>query len=111
MLHGPLPSYLNQYEVLTKPSVTTVTTDPAGQTQIVTLLLTAPQSTITTTNTSSTDPDAIASKDDKSSGANISIGAIIGTSVAVGLVVFALIGCAVWRMKRRSGDEDEAIRW
>lgn len=44
-------------------------------------------------------------------GPSIPIGAIIGISVAVGVIILALIGCAVWRMKRRNGDEDEAIRW
>lgn len=46
-----------------------------------------------------------------SDGPAIPIGAIIGISVAVGVVILGLIGCAVWRMKRRNGDEDEAIRW
>lgn len=46
-----------------------------------------------------------------SEGPSLPVGAIIGISVAVGVVILSLIGCAVWRMKRRAGDEDEAIRW
>ncbi|WWD19132.1 hypothetical protein CI109_103590 [Kwoniella shandongensis] len=81
------------------------TTDAAGQTQMVTVFLTqAAASEAAATSTSSA---AATSK----SGGSISTGAIIGISVAVGVVVIALIAFAVWRMKRRTSDEDEAIRW
>jgi hypothetical protein len=45
------------------------------------------------------------------SGSPISTGAIIGISVGVGAVVIGLIALAIWRMKRRGQDLDEAIRW
>ena len=91
-----------------------VTTDASGQTAIITLFYTqtAPSpSTTTDFSTSSASAAAAASSSASSNGASISISAIIGICVAGGAVVFALIGCAIWRMKRKTGDEDEAIRW
>ncbi|ORY35725.1 hypothetical protein BCR39DRAFT_555861 [Naematelia encephala] len=85
-------------------AVTTVTTDPAGQTSIITLVYTA-------SATESSSNSTADSSNDSSGGSSISTGAIIGISVAVGAVVLGLVGCAVWRMKRRHGDEDEVIRW
>ncbi|WWC93490.1 hypothetical protein V866_000325 [Kwoniella sp. B9012] len=82
------------------------TTDAAGQTQLVTVILTAAAATAAESTSSST-----SSAKSKSDGDSIPTAAIIGISVGVGVVVIALIAFAVWRMKRRNGDEDEAIRW
>ena len=87
---------------LTHHRVTTITTDASGQTNVITLTL--------TTAPSATDVSAVnqAHRNDDNA---ISTGAIIGISVGVGAVVLALIACAIWRMKKRADDEDEAIRW
>ncbi|WVW85522.1 hypothetical protein I302_107560 [Kwoniella bestiolae CBS 10118] len=82
------------------------TTDAAGQTQLVTVILTAAAATAAESTASST-----SSAKPKDGGDSIPTAAIIGISVGVGVVVIALIAFAVWRMKRRNGDEDEAIRW
>ncbi|WWC90606.1 uncharacterized protein L201_005542 [Kwoniella dendrophila CBS 6074] len=81
------------------------TTDAAGQTQLVTVFLTASASAEQSTNS------ATSSAKPKDDGDSIPTPAIIGISVGVGVVVIALIAFAVWRMKRRTSDEDEAIRW
>ncbi|WWC71480.1 uncharacterized protein I206_105438 [Kwoniella pini CBS 10737] len=81
------------------------TTDAAGQTQLVTVILTAAASAADATSS------AITSAKSKSDGDSIPVAAIIGISVGVGVVVLVLIAFAVWRMKKRTGDEDEAIRW
>jgi len=86
-------------------SVVTVTTDPAGEVRVITTVLTASPTASADTIDSPSDTEV------KSDGGGISTGAIIGISVAAGVVLFSLIGCAIWRMKRRGGDEDEAIRW
>ncbi|WWC63396.1 uncharacterized protein I303_105996 [Kwoniella dejecticola CBS 10117] len=81
------------------------TTDAAGQTQLVTVILTAAASAAESTTSSTASAKA------KTDGDSIPVAAIIGISVGVGVVILALIAFAVWRMKRRTGDEDEAIRW
>lgn len=50
-------------------------------------------------------------KEEDNNGLAIPLGAVIGISVGAGIVVLLLIALAVWRMKRRSVDEDDAIRW
>ena len=83
----------------------TVTTDPAGAVKFITTVLTA-------TPTASIDGAAAPSKSaEKSDGGGISTGAIIGISVAAGVLLLSLVGCAIWRMKRRGNEEDDAIRW
>ncbi|OCF31568.1 hypothetical protein I316_06767 [Kwoniella heveanensis BCC8398] len=81
------------------------TVDEAGQTQLVTVIFTEAASATDAAATAST---SAAKKDD---GDSIPTAAIIGISVGAGVVVLVLIAFAVWRMKRRNGDEDEAIRW
>ena len=82
--------------------------DAAGKT--VTQVVTVPVSP-TPTSSSSQTSSAATNDDKKEDGPAIGTGAIIGIAVGVGAVVFGLIGMAIWRMKRRGGDEDEAIRW
>ena len=77
-------------------------TDAAGKTVVQTLW-----QTLSASSTSASSSDT----SDSSGGDSISTPAIIGISVAVGVVVLALVLCAVWRMKRRNSDEDEVIRW
>ncbi|WVR09530.1 hypothetical protein IAU60_006599 [Kwoniella sp. DSM 27419] len=90
----------------TAPASVHTTVNEEGQTQLVTILITQAATSAdpaaTAESTSSTKK-----KDDDS----ISTPAIIGISVGAGVVVLLLVAIAVWRMKRRSGDEDEAIRW
>lgn len=81
-----------------------MTTDARGQVSVVTLVLTA-----TASSESAESSPSPSAKTDSDGG--ISTGAIIGISIGAGLVVLTLIGCAIWRMRRRSSDEDEAIRW
>ncbi|KAK8854723.1 hypothetical protein IAR55_003462 [Kwoniella newhampshirensis] len=81
------------------------TTDAAGQTQLVTVILTQAAAT------EAPAPTSAAATAVSRGGGGISTGAIIGISVAAGVVVLALILLAVWRMKTRTVDEDEAIRW
>lgn len=87
-------------------SITTVTTDASGQTAVITLVYTQ-----TASDLASKTSAAEATTSSASSGSGISTPAIVGISVAVGLVLLTLVGCALWRMKRKNGDEDEAIRW
>jgi hypothetical protein len=86
-------------------SVTTITTDASGQTAVITLVLTQ------TASVSVSSAAAAATISKSGDGDSIPKSAIVGISVAVGLVILGLIACAIWRMKRRNGDEDEAIRW
>lgn len=79
--------------------------DDTGRIVIVTQYYNAPASA------SSAAAAAASSAPPSNEGPSLPVGAIIGISVAVGVVILGLIGCAVWRMKRRTGDEDEAIRW
>ncbi|WVF67438.1 hypothetical protein IAT40_002194 [Kwoniella sp. CBS 6097] len=81
------------------------TVDEAGQTQLVTVIFTEAASATEAAATAST------SADKKDDGDSIPTAAIIGISVGAGVVVIVLIAFAVWRMKRRNSDEDEAIRW
>ncbi|WVQ95025.1 hypothetical protein IAU59_002117 [Kwoniella sp. CBS 9459] len=81
------------------------TINEAGQTQLVTVVLTEAASA---TEAAATATTSAAKKDD---GDSIPTAAIVGISVGAGVVVLVLIAFAVWRMKRRSSDEDEAIRW
>ncbi|OWT38120.1 hypothetical protein C362_03985 [Cryptococcus neoformans Bt1] len=86
------------------------TTNAAGQTQLVTVILTQSADDATRSAdaaTASSTSTAAAQKE----GSKFPTGAIIGICVGVGTAILALIALAVWRMKRRSGDEDEAIRW
>lgn len=65
-----------------------------------------PQSSAPASASSSTAP-----KEDYNNGLAIPLGAVIGISIGAGIVVLLLIALAVWRMRRRSVDEDDAIRW
>ena len=67
--------------------------------------------TLVLTSTAAASAPAETSATKKDSDGGISTGAIIGISVGAGVALIALIALAIWRMKRRSGDEDEAIRW
>ncbi|KAK4685118.1 hypothetical protein P7C73_g5036, partial [Tremellales sp. Uapishka_1] len=87
---------------------TSIFTDAAGVTSIVTLYQTA---AATPSTTASSTAAAASTSSSSKNGDSISTPAIVGVSVAVGLVVISLIACAVWRMKRRGREEDEAIRW
>ena len=90
-------------------SETTISTDEAGSQIVITRYLTSTASSAPIASAAGGgDVETTAKSEDKSV---LSIGAIIGIAVAAGLVVISLVGCAVWRMKRRHGDEDEAIRW
>lgn len=82
-------------------------TDAGGQT--VTQVITVPVSR--TSDTAATAETSTAAPEKKDDGPAIGTPAIIGIAVGVGVVVFGLIGMAIWRMKRRGNDEDEAIRW
>ncbi|WVN86312.1 uncharacterized protein L203_101475 [Cryptococcus depauperatus CBS 7841] len=83
------------------------TTDANGQTKMITVILTQ-----SATNESPNPATASASSSTAKKGnSSFPTGAIIGISVAVAIVVLALIAFAFWRMKKRSSDEDEAIRW
>ncbi|WVQ71971.1 hypothetical protein IAR50_001514 [Cryptococcus sp. DSM 104548] len=85
------------------------TTDSSGQTQMVTVILTqSADDDASTANAAATASSTAAST--KSDG-SLSTGAIIGICVGVGVAVLALIGLALCRMRKRSSDEDEAIRW
>ncbi|ODN83503.1 hypothetical protein L202_01637 [Cryptococcus amylolentus CBS 6039] len=87
------------------------TTDSSGQTQMITVVLTesaADDDDSSTANAAATASSTAATKKDDGS---LSTGAIIGICVGVGVAVLALIGLALCRMRRRSSDEDEAIRW
>lgn len=81
---------------------TTLVTDAAGKTVVQTLW-----QTLSASSAAASSSD----KSDSSGGDSISTPSIVGISVAVGVVVLALVVCAVWRMKRRNSDEDEVIRW
>lgn len=85
-----------------------MTTDASGQTAVITLVYTQ---TASRSSSGSSVAAAAASTSAASSGSSISTGAIVGISVAIGLVLLTLVGCAIWRMKRKTSDEDEAIRW
>lgn len=85
--------------------------DAGGETVVVTVM----QSVVTESVSRSSEPAAASSapaeKEEKNNGLAIPLGAVIGISVGAGIVVLLLIALAVWRMKRRSVDEDDAIRW
>jgi hypothetical protein len=83
--------------------------DAGGETVVVTVM----QSVVTESATrsqapASSSPVAEKKEDD---GLAIPMGAIIGISVGAGVVILALIALAVWRMKKRSADDNDAIRW
>jgi hypothetical protein len=83
--------------------------DAGGETVVVTVM----QSVVTESATrsqapASSSPVAEKKEDD---GLAIPMSAIIGISVGAGVVILALIALAVWRMKKRSTDDDDAIRW
>ncbi|ADV23477.1 Hypothetical protein CGB_G3320C [Cryptococcus gattii WM276] len=82
------------------------TTNAAGQTQLVTVVLT--QSAVDATAHAAT---ASATSTSAAKESKFPTGGIIGICVGVGAAILALIALAVWRMKRRGRDEDEAIRW
>ncbi|ORX38444.1 hypothetical protein BD324DRAFT_357896 [Kockovaella imperatae] len=89
--------------------MTTISTDEAGSTKIITQVVTSiPSSTPSTDSDAASNTYTSSNNEDSSS---LSTPAIIGISVGAGVLVLSLIACAVWRMKRRHGDEDEAIRW
>jgi hypothetical protein len=84
--------------------------DAGGETVVVTVM----QSVVTESAAPTLAPAASSAAPEKKeddSGLAIPLGAIIGISVGAGLVILLLIGLAVWRMKKRSVDDDDAIRW
>lgn len=93
-----------------RPS-TSLSVDAGGETVVVTVM----QSVVTQSVSRSTVPASASAsateKKENNDGLAIPLGAIIGISVGAGVVVLLLITLAIWRMKRRSVDEDEAIRW
>ncbi|WVQ80193.1 hypothetical protein IAT38_002298 [Cryptococcus sp. DSM 104549] len=89
------------------PASVQYTTDAAGQTQLITVILTQSAAAAADSTATATTTAAPSNKGD----GGISTAAIIGISVGVGAAILALILLALWRMKRRTGDEDEAIRW
>lgn len=91
---------------LTRYSSVHYTTNAAGQTQLVTVVLT--QSVVDATAHAAT---ASATSTSAAKESKFPTGGIIGICVGVGAAILALIALAVWRMKRRGRDEDEAIRW
>ncbi|WVO21514.1 uncharacterized protein IAS62_002823 [Cryptococcus decagattii] len=84
------------------------TTNAAGQTQLVTVVLT--QSAVDATESAHAATSS-ATSTSAAKGSKFPTGGIIGICVGVGAAILALIALAVWRMKRRGHDEDEAIRW
>lgn len=95
---------------LTQYSSVQYTTDAAGQTQLVTVILTQSVDDATRSADAAT-ASATSTAATQSGGNKFPTGAIIGICVGVGAAILALIALAVWRMKRRGGEEDEAIRW
>ncbi|RSH88850.1 hypothetical protein EHS25_003078 [Saitozyma podzolica] len=81
----------------------------AGQTVVITQTYIPSVSTVIASSVSAA--AASSTSTTPASGSPISTGAIIGISVGVGAVVIGLIALAIWRMKRRGQDLDEAIRW
>jgi hypothetical protein len=84
--------------------------DAGGETIVVTVM----QSVVTESATGPQAPASSSTESEKKKdddGPAIPIGAIIGISVGAGVVILTLIGLAVWRMKKRSVDDDDAIRW
>jgi len=84
--------------------------DAGGETVVVTVM-----QSVVTESAAPTQAPAVSSaateKKEDDGGLAIPIGAIIGISVGAGLVILLLIGLAIWRMKKRSVDNDDAIRW
>lgn len=93
---------------LTRYSSVHYTTNAAGQTQLVTVVLT--QSVVDATESAHA-ATASATSTSAAKGSKFPTGGIIGICVGVGAAILALIALAVWRMKRKGHDEDEAIRW
>jgi hypothetical protein len=84
--------------------------DAGGETIVVTVM----QSIVTESAAPTQAPaasSAVPEEKEDDDGLAIPMGAIIGISVGAGLVILLLIGLAVWRMKKRSVDDDDAIRW
>ncbi|KIR33321.1 hypothetical protein I352_04088 [Cryptococcus deuterogattii MMRL2647] len=103
------PSTAAESTVLSSASASVhYTTNAAGQTQLVTVVLT--QSVVDATESAHA-ATASATSTSAAKESKFPTGGIIGICVGVGAAILALIALAVWRMKRRGRNEDEAIRW
>lgn len=98
----------HKLHALTRYSSVHYTTNAAGQTQLVTVVLT--QSVVDATESAHA-ATASATSTSAAKESKFPTGGIIGICVGVGAAILALIALAVWRMKRRGRNEDEAIRW
>jgi hypothetical protein len=83
--------------------------DAGGETVVVTVMQSIETERVSHTEAPAASSAAPTKKEDD--GLAIPLGAIIGISVGAGVVVLALIGLAIWRMKKRNVDDDDAIRW
>ena len=85
--------------------------DAGGETVVVTVMQSVVTESAAPTLAAPAASSAAPEKKEDDGGLAIPLGAIIGISVGAGLVILLLIGLAVWRMKKRSAEDDDAIRW
>lgn len=93
-----------------RPS-TSLSVDAGGETVVVTVMQSIVTESVSRSSVPASATPTAKEKEEDNDGLAIPLGAVIGISVGAGLVVLLLIGLAVWRMKKRAVDEDEAIRW
>lgn len=96
-------------QLTVRPSMS-LSVDAGGETIVVTVMQSVVTESVAPTQAPAASSAAPEKKEDDD-GLAIPMGAIIGISVGAGLVILLLIGLAVWRMKKRSVDDDDAIRW